>query len=90
LILKNLKTLSQRNNAEVIVRVPIIPGRNDTEDNIRSTAKFVAALNDNIKTVEILPYHKFGEKSIPRPSRAWEYQATRTCRTLKGLWKVMG
>lgn len=66
LILKNLKVLSQRNNVEVIVRFPIIPGLNDTKDNINSTARFVASLNDNIKRVEILSYHKFGEKKYKR------------------------
>lgn len=76
LILKNLKALSRINNTEVIVRFPIITGLNDTEDNVNSTARFVASLNGNIKRVELLPYHKFGEKKYERLGRKY---------TLKGL-----
>ena len=71
LILKNLKALSQRDNVEVIVRFPIIPGLNDTKDNSNSTARFVASLNGNIKRVEILPYHKFGEKKYERLGKVY-------------------
>lgn len=76
LILDNLKRLSQRDDVEVVVRVPIIPGLNDTENNVNNTARFVASLNGNIKGVEILPYHKFGEKKYERLGRKY---------TLKGL-----
>jgi len=70
-ILKNLRALSQRNNVEVIVRFPIIPGLNDTEDNVNSTARFVASLNGNIKKVEILPYHNYGENKYKRLGRKY-------------------
>jgi pyruvate formate lyase activating enzyme len=71
LILKNLKHLSQRDDIEVVVRVPIIPGLNDTEDNINNTARFVASLRGNIKRVELLPYHKFGENKYERLGREY-------------------
>jgi len=70
-ILKNLKRLSQRGDVEVIVRVPIIPGLNDAEDNIRKTIKFVASLKGNIKGIELLPYHKFGENKYQRLERKY-------------------
>jgi len=71
LILRNLKRLSKRDDIEVVVRVPIIPGLNDAEDNINNTARFVASLNDTIKRVEILPYHKFGENKYERLGRKY-------------------
>jgi len=71
LILKNLERLSQRDDIEVIVRVPIIPGLNDSEDNINSTIRFVASLGGNIKRIELLPYHKFGEDKYERLGRKY-------------------
>ena len=75
-ILNNLKRLSQRPDIEVVVRVPIIPGLNDSKDNISNTIKFVASLRGNIKRVELLPYHKFGESKYERLGRKY---------TIKGL-----
>lgn len=47
-------------NVPMIIRVPIIPGSNDSEENIESTAKFVAALG-RVDTIELLGYHRLGE-----------------------------
>ena len=59
LILENLKKLSERHH-HIIVRIPIIPGCNDQEENLYSTAKFLDMLN-NIEQIELLPYHRFGK-----------------------------
>jgi len=71
LILNNLKRLSQRDDIKVIVRVPIIPGLNDSKDNINNTIRFVTSLRGNIKGVELLPYHKFGENKYERLGRKY-------------------
>ena len=43
-----------------VARVPLIPGYNDSEENIARTARFIAEeLRDSIK-VHLLPYHKLG------------------------------
>jgi pyruvate formate lyase activating enzyme len=57
-ILENLKSLS-RAGANVCVRIPLIPGINDDEENIDETARFVASL-ERTYPVHILPYHKVG------------------------------
>lgn len=55
-ILKNAKILMQ-SNKPFRIRVPLIPGVNDTEENIESFAKFI--FETNKKTfIELLPYHK--------------------------------
>lgn len=62
LILENAAHAAQT-GAEVIFRIPLIPGCNDGEDNIRATGAFVSGLsadNDRI-SIEILPYHDFGK-----------------------------
>ena len=56
-ILKNLETLA-RSGSRVIVRIPLIPGINDDEDNISSTAAFLNSL-PQLESVHILPYHDF-------------------------------
>lgn len=54
-ILENLCTLA-KSGKEFVIRIPLIPTVNDTEDNIRQTAEL---LRDNgISYVELLPYNK--------------------------------
>lgn len=60
LILANISKISEEyKNLPIIIRIPIIPGINDSEDNILETAKFVQNLK-NLEKIELLPYHKFG------------------------------
>ncbi len=55
-ILENLKTLSAT-GASINIRIPLIKGVNDDEENIEKTAKFVEALAGEKKQVNLLPYH---------------------------------
>jgi pyruvate formate lyase activating enzyme len=59
LILQNLRRLAQINK-QVHVRLPLIPGHNDSEENVRATAAFIAEL-PNVRSLDILPYHRLGE-----------------------------
>ena len=45
-IIENLRKLSEK-GASIAIRIPIIPGVNDDEENIQSIAKFLLSL-DNI------------------------------------------
>jgi len=42
------------------IRIPLVPNCNDSEENIRATAQFVASLASPPR-VDILPYHRLGE-----------------------------
>lgn len=64
LILENAKKISTIN--PMIIRIPIIPGFNDTDDNITATARFALNLGDNLKRIDLLPYHKFGTQTYSR------------------------
>ena len=55
MILNNLEVLS-RQETEIIVRFPIIPGFNSDQENIDKTGAFVASL-PGIRRISILPYH---------------------------------
>lgn len=58
LILENLKKTVAETSATVIVRVPVIPGANDSDENMEATAAFVQQAGVGI--VHILPYHRMG------------------------------
>jgi pyruvate formate lyase activating enzyme len=57
LILENLRTLSE-SDVELWIRVPLIPGFNDGEANIKATGAFLEGLARS-HPVFILPYHGF-------------------------------
>lgn len=58
IILQNLKQCVE-SNVQVWIRIPIIPGYNDSEENLRGTAEYIKNLNPGLY-VNLLPYHKFG------------------------------
>ena len=58
-ILKNLMNLKNR-SVKLIIRVPVVPGVNDTEEDIRAIVKLVGDF-DNLERIELLPFHKIGK-----------------------------
>ena len=58
LILENLKKLSNE-GANVIVRVPLIPGVNDDDENLENSVNFLKGL-PKLSGVELMPYHEIG------------------------------
>ncbi len=61
LILDNLRELSGT-GASINIRIPLIKGINDDEDNMRRTAEFIASLQGERKSVSLLPYHNTASK----------------------------
>lgn len=59
LILLNLRKLFAA-GAKVLIRIPVICGVNDTEEEMRNIKKFLADCG-NPEKVELLPYHAMGE-----------------------------
>lgn len=58
-ILENLKKLADR-GASIQIRVPVIPGYNDSERNLEETAGMCRSLGHSLKLVQLLPYHRLG------------------------------
>lgn len=58
LILKNLALVVEK-GVPVIVRVPLIPGYNDSEENLHAVARAIRDITTNAP-VNILPYHRYG------------------------------
>ncbi|HYF93036.1 MAG TPA: glycyl-radical enzyme activating protein [Symbiobacteriaceae bacterium] len=70
IILENLRELA-RQHSNIIVRVPVIPGVNDTEENVTATAQFVADL-PGVREINLLPYHKAGVQKYNRLGKPYE------------------
>jgi pyruvate formate lyase activating enzyme len=63
-ILENLKRLAA-NGTEVWVRITLLAGVNDDEENIDATIAFLKSLR-NIKNIGLLPYHSGGNEKARR------------------------
>ena len=59
LIKQNLDQLSAR-AARLIIRIPIIPGHNDSLDEMRETAEYLKQIG-SIEMIEFSPYHNLAE-----------------------------
>lgn len=60
-ILKNIIHINQDLHVPVWVRVPTIPGHNDSDENIDAVARFVSENLTKDTRVCLLPYHRLGE-----------------------------
>ncbi len=63
-ILANARRISKIK--PMIIRIPVVPGCNDTDENITATARFASELGENLKRIDLLPYHKFGTQKYTR------------------------
>jgi pyruvate formate lyase activating enzyme len=58
-ILQNARLIAEKAR-RLIIRVPVIPGFNDTEAEIGAIAAFAASL-PGVKEIHLLPYHRMGQ-----------------------------
>jgi pyruvate formate lyase activating enzyme len=68
-IIENLRRLVGA-GADVIVRVPLVPGWNDAPRELAAMATIIAAL-DPIPPVDILPFHRYGCDKYERLGRPY-------------------
>ncbi|HSW57754.1 MAG TPA: glycyl-radical enzyme activating protein [Dehalococcoidales bacterium] len=66
LILDNASKIFHNLKIPVWARIPVIPGYNDSAENIHTTAQFVAQELSQSVPVYILPYHNLGETKYER------------------------
>ena len=57
-ILRNLRALG-RVHQNIWIRVPLVPGVNDSPEELQAIGRFVAAI-PGVQRVSVLPYHKLG------------------------------
>ncbi len=97
LILSNIKRTVELKKP-VVIRIPVIPDHNNSEENIRATAQFIKnELGNNIIQLQLLPYRKMGTEKyaslcipypmgdfIPPERAVWEKNLLDLTEILKG------
>ncbi len=75
-ILQNLKTIAAT-GVHIIIRIPLIGGVNDTEENIEQTAKFISELDGDKKEVHLLPYHSIAQNKYMKLGKSNDFEIMR-------------
>jgi pyruvate formate lyase activating enzyme len=71
LIHANARKLAEKYpDTPFVIRIPVIPECNDTDENIAATARFVSELKGTHR-IELLPYHRFGIHKYEALSREY-------------------
>lgn len=61
-ILSNIRMMA-RMGKPLVIRIPVVPGYNDGEDNLRATAEFIRNdLDNRVLQVQLLPYRPLGRE----------------------------
>ena len=60
LMVENAKRIAESGMTKQIIRVPVVPGFNDTEGELMAIARYADSL-PGVEEIDILPYHNFGE-----------------------------
>jgi len=99
LILENARKIAEKAK-RLIIRVPVIPGFNDTIEEIGEIAKFTASL-PNVNEIHLLPYHRMGKDKydglgrpylmgdVPSPTSAKMQELLAVCKSY-GLTTHLG
>lgn len=66
----------ERMDKDVWIRFVLVPGLTDAKENIEGVAKFVSEL-DNVKRVDVLPFHKMGEHKWQAMGKSYQLNETR-------------
>jgi pyruvate formate lyase activating enzyme len=74
-ILKNAALLVEH-GADVLFRQPLVPGINNSIENIEATARFLTSLGRNAARLQIMPFHRMGQS---------KYKALNMLYTIDGL-----
>jgi len=68
-ILENLRALAARGH-RIVLRVPLVPGINDDDDNLDAVRRLAASL-PTLAGLDLLPYHRVGVDKYARVGRTY-------------------
>jgi pyruvate formate lyase activating enzyme len=71
-ILDNLFRLSEQ-SGKIFIRMPIIPGWNDSDEDIRKARTLIATL-PHLEGIELMGYHKIGVEKYRRLGRSYSLE----------------
>lgn len=66
---ENIRYLSHE--LDLILRYPVIPGCNDSDENVDATINFVNSLGDRFNRIDLLTYHQMGVPTYKRLGRKY-------------------
>jgi pyruvate formate lyase activating enzyme len=81
---------------EIMLRIPVIPGKNDDPYHLSELRNFiVASKNDNLKKINLLPFHKIGASkykkfNVPYRMNDTEQPSAERMRELKEFFSETG
>lgn len=73
-LLENALRIAQTGQS-LVIRVPVVPGFNSTEQEIANIARYTATL-PGVKQLHLLPFHRLGENKYTGLGRPYAYAAT--------------
>lgn len=86
-ILANLQMLSERFAGEIIIRIPVIPGYNMDDDEMKKMAAFLKGIR--YSKVELLGYHKLGENKYAAIGKELKAYSAPSAEEIKRLEKLI-
>lgn len=85
LILKNFQALYNQNQ-DIILRCPIIPGYNDTQEHFTGIAN-IEKQYPNLLGIEIMPYHNLGKDKAHAIGQKYDIECATVDQSTKTHWK---
>jgi len=77
-ILENAAFLMER-GADVLFRQPLIPGVNDSPENIAATTDFLIRAGASASGLELMPYHRMGQSKYRALDMKYPAEGIETC-----------
>ena len=71
LMVENAMKIAKSRQCKLIIRVPVIPGFNDTEAELLEIAKYADSL-PGVEQIHILPYHNYGQGKYEGLNRRYD------------------
>ena len=92
-IRENYRYLAEK-GAKIVMRIPLIPTVNDSEQNLRASARFARELG-SIEEVDLLPYHRLGVNKYGQLGRPYglpdvALPGKKRMEELAGIFREMG
>ena len=87
MILENAKIIA-REAKSLIIRTPVIPTFNDTDEEIRAISEFAKSLG-TVREIHLLPYHRIGSDKYAGLGRKYEMEHIRVPKKEK-MQKLLG
>lgn len=72
LILENIRQMASSDlDLFPVIRMPVVPGCNDDDENIRATARFMKEVG--LEVLNLLPFHRLGESKYRQLGRTYRF-----------------